>query len=247
MTISSETKALSQKSSVSEPYSTIRLAHEESPSPPLDAGGMSIPFSPGPSIRDTYRVLFKHLRLITALVAGAMAALVAGVYILPEEYAADAKLLVKVGRENIPASTLTARNSQVVVSTTSLRKEDIMSEIEILRNRYLIRKVVDKIGVAFLNPAPAKPSGPIALIYYYIKRTGKVLFDGMRELFHNIGLLNKPPDFEKTVMQILKKLSVAQAGQSDVIEVSLNWHSPEIAQTALNELLSHYLDYHLEA
>jgi uncharacterized protein involved in exopolysaccharide biosynthesis len=99
---------------------------------------------PQRSLRDFYYVLFRHKWKIVLFFLAVMATVTAGTYSAPEIYRAEAKLLVRIGRENVSLDP-TATTGQTI-SIGQSRESEINSELEILKSRELAEKVVDTIG-----------------------------------------------------------------------------------------------------
>jgi uncharacterized protein involved in exopolysaccharide biosynthesis len=75
-------------------------------------------------------------------------------FVLTELYEAKASVLVKTGRENIevPATVLKG-----TLTSGGVRREDLNSEIQMLRAPSLITAVVDRLGADAFQPPP-RPS-----------------------------------------------------------------------------------------
>jgi len=198
------------------------------------------------SLRDLFYILFKHKVTILVLFFSIILTIFVGVYILPEKYEARATLLIKLGRENISTSAVPPTSSQQVI-TAGLRKEDIISEIEILSNRFIIEKVVNFLGTDFLFPKPVKPETFFKIIKYELKQAIFKIKDFIYEILYILDLKKKLSPFEMVVTGIQKSLSAKQISDSDVIEVQLKWSNPDIAKEIVSTLIDSYLVKHLEA
>ena len=197
------------------------------------------------SLRDFYYVLFKHKVSMIIIVFAILVTVIVGIYIWPETYEANAKLLVKLGRENVSIPTAPPSSQQKVL-TTDLTKEDINSEIMLLSNRFMIEKVVEKLGTDFLFPEAVKPKGFFKRIKFEIRRIAIKLRDFVFELLYRIDLLKRLSPYENAVLKIQQKLSVEQVRDSDVIDVQFRWFSPHIAEAVLDTLIGFYFEHHLD-
>ena len=196
------------------------------------------------SLRDLYKVLFKHKASIMILFMAVVITVIAAVYILPETYEARSSILVKIGRENVSIPGMSPSNQQTIF-TTGVRKQDIDSEIELLTNNFIITKVVNKLGTDFLYPAGVKPESFLKLIMYYFKLTLKGARDLVYEMLYKLDLMTKLSDHESAVSSIQEKLVAEQLRDADVIEVRLKWFHPDIATETLETLIEFYLEFHL--
>ena len=107
--------------------------------------------------------------------------MVLGLSVWPETYESRAALLVKLGRENITAPHVSPTSQQQIMYT-GLRKEDLISEIEILTNRSIVEEVVEKLGTDFLYPKSARPETLLKKIKYVLK----TLIKKARTFFYEI-------------------------------------------------------------
>lgn len=104
-------------------------------------------------LRDFLTVLFKRRSTILATFVTVVATVTIGTFLLPPTYQADARLLVKVGRENVYRSEVAGDNSQIL----SVNNEEIInSETSILTSHDLVAKVVSTITVAEIYPKLVK-------------------------------------------------------------------------------------------
>lgn len=197
------------------------------------------------SRRDFYFVVFKYKKQIVLFCTFAIIIIIAGLYVWPETYAARAKLLIKLGRENVFVST-TPPSAQQNVLNAGLRKEDINSEIRILSSRFIIEKMVEKLGTDFLYPKRPEPDTLFKKIKHYLMQSIINIKDFIFEILYKINFKKKLSVYERTVMEVGKKLSVTNVRDSDVIEIQLRWSSPRIAVNMLNVLIDYYLLHHLE-
>ncbi|GAG41239.1 unnamed protein product, partial [marine sediment metagenome] len=102
------------------------------------------------SLRDLYYILFRHKWKMILFFLAVIIAVTVGTFLSAEIYRSKAKLLVQLGRESV-ALDPTATTGQIIGVSRS-RKSEINSELEILKSRGLIEKVVDSIGAeAFLK------------------------------------------------------------------------------------------------
>jgi len=199
------------------------------------------------SLRDFYYILFKHKFSIFILVITAIFVALIGIYIHPDLYEAKANILVKMGRENFPSSSFSLSSSQQVVVSAGIKREEINSEIQILKSRYIIEKVVNKFGLDFLFPKEKKPRSFFKKLKYELKQFVKKFKKILDEILYKMALKNKITNYERALIAIEKNLSTKQITNSNVIEVKFKWFNPEIAREILKSVLDFYLEHHLES
>ncbi len=197
------------------------------------------------SLRDLYYTLFKHKVSIFIIIFTMLFTVFGGLYVWPETYEARAKLFVKLGRENVSMPTAPPSSQQRVL-TTGLTKEDINSEIMMLTNRFMIEKVVKKLGTDFLFPKSTKPQTLFKRIKYELGRIVIKLRNFIFEILYRINFKKRLSPYENAVLGIQKNFSAMQSMDSDVIELQLRWSNPHIAEVVLDTLINFYFEYHLE-
>src|SRR5262249_44470441 len=115
-----------------------------------------------PGVRITLAQVKAFLPRYKWVIAGVFLATVVSAYVglslTTEQYDANAALLVKLGRENLDPPP-TARNG---ILSTGLRREELGSEVQILRSADLFGQVVDTIGVEAFQVKRVPPPGLVA-------------------------------------------------------------------------------------
>jgi uncharacterized protein involved in exopolysaccharide biosynthesis len=75
----------------------------------------------------------------------AIGAGVAFILYMPKKYESEAKLFVRVGRENATLDPTVIKGDQIAVSSTTSREAEINSIVEHLRSRGILEKALDKV------------------------------------------------------------------------------------------------------
>jgi len=105
-------------------------------------------------MRDFLTVIFKRKRAILVTFVTIVATVTVVTFLLPPTYEAEARLLVRVGRENVYRPEVGSDQTQVL----SFNNEEVInSETNILTSRDLIARVVSSLTVEQLYPDLAKP------------------------------------------------------------------------------------------
>ena len=97
------------------------------------------------SLRDVVAPLFRHRRLIAVSFLGICLGSVVAAFLLPKQYQAEMKILVK--RERVDP-ILTTDKTTVVEPHSEVSEEEVQSEVELLRSRDLLENVVKTSGLA---------------------------------------------------------------------------------------------------
>jgi uncharacterized protein involved in exopolysaccharide biosynthesis len=102
-----------------------------------------------PSIRELMADVFRNSRLIAVALVIPPIVAVGLAFVLPKEYQADAKLLIKPGREFLPTTSLGQNDNGLPVTTMA---EVVKSESEILNSSDLAQDVLTKLGIDGVFP-----------------------------------------------------------------------------------------------
>ena len=205
---------------------------------------------PERSLRDLYYVLFRHRRKTLLFFAAVVVTVAIGTFLSPETYRSEAKLLVRLGRESVSLDP-TATTGQIVNIGQS-RENEINSEMEILKSRELVEKVVDSFGAAvFLHgtgeeaiaqvpPAGAErvTSRDTASAVRSVAATTMVP-TGRQDQADNLR------DREKAVLLLVKRLEIEKEKNSNVLSVSYEAKSPKRARDVVDKLIGFFLDKHI--
>ena len=180
------------------------------------------------SLRDFLTVIFKHKAKILTFFLVTVIIVAIGSFAMRPTYEASSQALVKFGRENIYVPTSPTSTSTAPIFSFS-REEQINSEIEILKSRYLLEKVIDSLGAETIYPDLKPAEKPSVL--------GRLM--GNRQ-----GTQKTSPR-DRALLRLRKRVSVEGIKKSDVINVSFQSHDPIVAKDGVNTLVNHYLDHHL--
>jgi protein tyrosine kinase modulator len=184
--------------------------------------------SPEISLRNFLYVVFKRRWQVVRFFVGTVALVAVVSLLLPPTYQANAKVLVKIGRENIYVPTVPSKEQLNAVFAPN-HEDQINSEIEILKSDYLARRVVETIG---------------PLVMYPDLNSGITSF--LTKLFSGV-----PPTQEQLVQKAMYRLQqydlqVNGVRQTDTIDVIYGHRDPNMAAKVVNTLVSLYLEQHLQ-
>jgi len=189
------------------------------------------------SMRDFLNVIFKHKGKIVTFFLVTVAIVTVGSFVMKSVYEATSQVLVKLGRENIYVPTApTAAGASPIFSFS--REEQINSEIEILKSRYLLEKVVDSLGAETIYPDLVSDGNPSLL-----KKV--TVLPILKNLIPERWGTQRTSPRDQALLRLRKKVSVEGVKKSDVIDVSFQSHDPTVAKDVVNTLVRHYLDHHL--
>ena len=136
-------------------------------------------------------------------------------------------------------------SSQQVLSF-GVTKEQVNSEIEIIKSKNLIEKTVKELGPEYFFPKPSPPETLWGYIKYYLKLVQKKGQDLLDWLLEQLSLTKKLSPYEAAVAAVEKKLDVTLIKNSNTIEIDFTWSNPVIAAGFINTLIDRYLAYRME-
>lgn len=179
-------------------------------------------------LRSVLRVLFKRKSEILTVWCLCIFAITAYSLLSKPTYETTARVLIKMGRENIYVLPLLATKELSPV-VSSNQEEQINSEIEILKSRLLAERVLKSLGLTVIYPDLASTRYSLSDIFFDVKDSSK-----SSETTQNEAL-----------RKLQKNLKVEGVKKSNVINVSFRHFDPVVAARVVNALVTFYLDHHL--
>jgi uncharacterized protein involved in exopolysaccharide biosynthesis len=171
-----------------------------------------------PTLRDLLAVGFRHRRLICLSFLGIFMGAVLAAMLLPAQYEAQMKILVK--RERVDPLVTTEPNAMRQFNHDVVTEEDLNSEVELLKSRDLLEKVVETCGLHLSQPS---------------------FWDSLLPG----GAGGKDLRIPKAVRSLEAKLEVEPLKKSNLIEVTYASTDPELSARVLTTLASNYLAKHV--
>lgn len=179
------------------------------------------------SLRNFLYLVFKRKIQILFVFALIVITVAAGTFLTAPTYEAKSQILVKLGRENVYTQMVpTTGNQNPIIGLN--REEQINSEIQILRSRSMIEKMVEAIGPE--------------VIYKDLADSGSRP-EAIPEMLTQKGQLSPLQD---AVLRLEKALSITAVEKSNVIDIRLRHKDPQIAGMVLDKLIGLYLNHHIE-
>lgn len=207
------------------------------------------PASPERSLRDFYAVLFRYRRQSQVFFVLVIAAVLLGNAVAQKIYLSEAKLMVRLGRESVSLDP-TATTGQVM-SVGQDRESEINSEIEILKSRELLEQLVETLGADQFSSAAGASSWfgkRLSGLKSDLKTIFKPLVLGVKSWFGPAADGTERAQARRRseiAEDIRKKLSVQAIKKSNIIVLSYQTLSPELAQRVVAKLVDLYLDKHI--
>jgi uncharacterized protein involved in exopolysaccharide biosynthesis len=186
-----------------------------------------------PSVRELLAAVFRNVRwIVLALIVPPVVAVILA-FTFPKVYQADAKLLIKPGREFMPAANM-GQNEFALPSSTMA--EIIKSEVEILNSKDLAESTLKKLSVTALYPDLAAAPEDVAL-ERAVTRFGLQLRVDPIDLSNvvNVGFRSEDASITTKVLAVLladfqaRHVNAYSHGQTQPIEAQIAGKQQELA------------------
>ncbi len=174
------------------------------------------------SLRDVLTILFKRKKVIVLFFCITVGLITFVTFVSKPIYEARTQILVKVGRQNI----YTPPNNFSGEVVNFNRKDQINTEIALLRNKAILRIVLKELEKENVSGEDDR-----GLLYPILKLLRKS---------------NEQNSLEKSVRKFQKSLYISEVKDSDVISIGVRGKNPEFTAKAVNTLVAIYLQKHLE-
>jgi uncharacterized protein involved in exopolysaccharide biosynthesis len=175
-----------------------------------------------PTLRDIATPLFRHGKLVFLTFLSFVLATIIGIILVPKEYEAKMKILVK--RERVDAAVSPGRDA-VMSNPGGVTEEELNSEVELLKSRDLLEKVVVSCSLQelqsghfwnrLLPSAAASESG---------------------------GGQDSEKKISQAVLALENKLQIEPLKKTDLIQVTYDSPDPQLAARVLHTLGNLYLE-----
>jgi uncharacterized protein involved in exopolysaccharide biosynthesis len=173
------------------------------------------------SLRDLVGIVFRRRRVVCRCFGGLLGGALFAIFLLPRTYEVEMKILVDRERVNPVVST----ESNVQQQDRGLTQDEVVSEVELFQSRDSLEKAVVDCGLSETRPHS---------------------LTALRERV--LSMLSMAPDRNTRVYQAMLKLEtdlhVIPVNSSNLIKVTYDSHSPQLAAQVLAELGDLYLAKH---
>ncbi|MET1080544.1 MAG: GumC family protein [Pseudomonas sp.] len=186
--------------------------------------------------RDLLNLLFKRKLVVVCFFLASLAGGFAGLSLIAPTYESTARLLVRIGQEDIYMPALASSQFRTPMMSV-VREEQLHSEAAILTSATLARRVVDE-----LTPAVLFPGIDLQHPWYTPKGVAQTLtrwYGRVEDYFFPLSANRSLVD--KAVNRLRNDLSATALKSSNIIEVSLRNKDPHSAALGVNTLVQRYL------
>lgn len=195
------------------------------------------------SLRDVYRILFRHKGKMICFFAVTILAALAYALFSAKVYRSEAKLFVRLGRENVGLDATTTFGQSASVAVPSQRDEEINSEVEVLKSHQLLERVVDTIGpMAILSPAEGSASTKGKSPATAEQSDSDDADSG--SWLEDMGLVVPQTPRDRAIGLLEKRVGAEAIKKTNIILVSFDGASAQLSQQVVAKLIDFYLDLH---
>lgn len=199
------------------------------------------------TLLDILFILFRQKRRIVAFFLTVFVAVFLGTMLAPARYDSGAKVLFKLGRESVPADPVLSAAVEPIISVGQSREAEIQSEIAILRSKEIAEEIVRRFGPeSILDPDASDGKKHEEGILSDFSRGLSLLFSPATDGNKNFDRTAERKIIERAVEQFLRNLEVDVSSRSNIITVSYEAFSPELAQRTLATVLDLFQDKHIQ-
>ncbi|HZZ72129.1 MAG TPA: GumC family protein [Pirellulales bacterium] len=208
---------------------------------------MTQPREAGVTLRDVFRVLFRHKKKGLLFFFVVTAGVTAFTLLSRKTYRSEAKLFVRLGRENVTVDPTATAGQANVAAVPQARETEISSVLEILESRSIIEEVVDHLTPAVVleklqSPAGSAPPASDGDTGSLAGWSGK-----LTEWLEKFNLVDPLSEREQAILQLTKLTQVGVIKKSNLISVSCESHAPETAQSIVDALISACQEQYIKA
>ncbi len=191
------------------------------------------------SARDVVQVIFRHKWIIVVFFVLVSAAAATYAFTAPEVFRSQAKLLIRLGRENLSVDPSVVAGPTMGVSQN--RENELNSELTILTSRLLAEQVVDAVGEKTLLEKPHEPTAK-EQVFQTVQRLKSL----PRIILAQLDPEPPLPPRDQAIKTLLASTAVEVEKKTNIISVAFEARNPETARQTLETLVTSYLDRHIK-
>lgn len=212
--------------------------------PPSDRSGKDVELSARGLLGILFRQKGKILLFFGVMVGGVTLITL----VLPDIYQAEAKLMIKIGRENLSVDPSVEGET---VSLSQSRQNEIFSEIAILKSRYVIEKAVDTVGSERFFDA-LDSANRVQQASLETGRSPMPPLDALLQYLEPVTRALTPPEpapeelRSRAVDIVAKELAVENERNSHILRLTFPGKDPSLAQSVLDSIIDAYLAHHIK-
>ena len=196
------------------------------------------------TLRDALYGIWRR-RLDVALFFFAMLSLVTLATVMtPKSYRSEARLFVRLGRENVGLDATATLGEHPVVMMPMNREAEINSVVELIQSKELYGEIVDSVGADRILEKEQEKAGEGNGETTSASAERPSVTDRVFAWLRHMGLVNDIDNRERAVIKLQKSIEIDSFEKSNVVTVGFESYSPEMAQRVVEELVERYIRRH---
>ncbi len=191
-----------------------------------------------PSVRECFQLLLGHWKKILGFSAVTMALAMGIIVAYPKAYVSEAKLYVRMGRENVTLDPTVTTAQTIMVQRT--QENEINSLLDILGSRWMAEQVVNTVGVdRMLSNGTSQPAAATASTAGSTSLSSSWVDRAVAAVSYPVSAR------DQAIKKVRQSMEVRAPKESTVITISTKAGSPELAQEITAATVDAFLDAHL--
>lgn len=199
-------------------------------------------------LREVWQAVLLHRRKALAVLGGTLALTLVITCVMPRAYRSEAKLLVRLGRENATLDPTVMSTHEAVMTIPQSREDEINSIAEILASRVMLEQVVDALGPGVILGWPQEDSTREAVAQQatVVKSVSHTTLAAAAPVgwTPSLPLTSSLPPRDRAIIAMQKSLRVTPVRKSNVISVTYETDGPQAAQDVVSKLVEFYIREH---
>lgn len=175
-----------------------------------------------PTLRDIATPLFRHPKLVLMTFLGIVVAAILTIFLLPKDY--EAKMKILVTRERADSAVSPGRDA-AMSAPGDVTEEDLNSEVELLKSRDLLEKVVISCNLQEL------------LFRHFWDRVDLALASG-----ESLDARKREQNISRAVLALEEKLEIEPLKKTNLIRVTYGSPDAQLSARVLRTLGNLYLE-----
>ena len=192
------------------------------------------------SVRAFVESVFRHKKKLLAFNVLMLALTVAIILFWPRQYRSEAKIWLKIGRENTRLDPTAATGETISIQEND-REDEIKSVLDIIASRGVVDRVVEQLGPDVVMGDAALPGSEEVPEPNALAVAAKNVAGSLIDFVKQIDPVSKK---EEAIQEIIENVGVDSQRKSNVVSISYDTKSPELAQAVVKELIDQYMHEH---
>ena len=181
-------------------------------------------------LQDAIIAIWERRILVVIVFLATLIAVAVATVLCPKSFSSEAKLFVRLGRENVGVDATATLGEAPAVAVPMSRESEIISIAEIVKSKHFLEQVVDQIGPDAILKKQSSSSDQET------SSDSPGIWDKIVAGLQSTGILSNIANKERAIIRLDKKIRVEAIERSNVVSIYFKSHSPELAQKVVKAL-----------